>query len=600
MRDLKDNMRSQNSKDFFFFGFAGLHSMPSEALFSQSMLFGESVTGASAIARMREHHHDDDDDSHEAAQGANKNADRKHSADHGTDMNASNKHTGEKTSSKKAAAINGSCSGSGGEVSNFMRDLKDNMRSQNSKDSQMLTTSSSTESPALKASRNSNGSIAGGGPLADSSSADASGVVANGGDAATANQQRQVTTEVEVGVRRVPDALQQTILQSVMWSLGNSLLSGGGAAKAMQMDDAPPMVKQHSEQQQMKKQSSIASQGSSAEGGVAGGGGGNSGREDSNDGVSDDTPQQSPTPRQQQQQPVQPVLMSINPFGGRSVTSGPALRETIEAADGTVYVRSSRVLGTGSFGCVYMGMEQHTGRLVAMKFLPLPSDADEIHVLQNEVETMETVMDANLVEFYGYAFVDNMIVLMMECLVAGSLSGMLTTFETLPEPTTINFVRDVLKGLHRLHSMGIVHRDVKPQNVLIAANGHCKISDFGASASINELARRHEGGAEVQGTPIYLAPEAARGHAEPKSDVWSVGIMYLQLITGSIPYDATAMSGGVGAVVFGIGSGKLHPIIPTNLTPFARAFVDGCLAVNVDQRLTANDLLRLPLFDGQF
>ncbi|CUF21689.1 protein kinase, putative [Bodo saltans] len=277
-------------------------------------------------------------------------------------------------------------------------------------------------------------------------------------------------------------------------------------------------------------------------------------------------------------------------------TSPPVLPVYITDSQGNVFVRSSRVLGTGSFGCVYMGMEQSTGRLVAMKFLPLPSAEGEVRLLQNEVATMENVMDANLVEFYGFAFVDNMIVLMMECLVAGSLSGVLSTFATLPEPTTINFMRDVLRGLHKLHSMGIVHRDVKPQNVLMAANGHCKISDFGASASIHELVRRHDGGAEVQGTPIYLAPEAARGHAEPKSDVWSVGIMYLQLTTGSIPYDGKSISGGVGAVVFGIGSGRLRPIIPKNLSPLARSFVEGCLASDVNERLTADQLLDLPLF----
>jgi serine/threonine protein kinase len=241
-------------------------------------------------------------------------------------------------------------------------------------------------------------------------------------------------------------------------------------------------------------------------------------------------------------------------------------------------------------------MEQHSGRLVAMKFLPLPTDEAEVRVLHNEVTTMASVKDPNLVEFYGYAFVGDMIVLMMECLVAGSLAGMLQTFAALPEQTTINFMRDVLRGLHRLHSMGIVHRDVKPQNVLIAANGHCKISDFGASASIHELVRRHDGGAEVQGTPIYLAPEAARGHAEPKSDVWSVGIMYLQLTTGRIPYDAGVLGSNIAAVVFGIGSGRIRPTVPAGLGPLSQRFVEACLADDPAQRLSAAELLRLPLF----
>jgi hypothetical protein len=295
-----------------------------------------------------------------------------------------------------------------------------------------------------------------------------------------------------------------------------------------------------------------------------------------------------------------------------SATSQPpslALPVHIVDSAGKRYARSSRVLGAGSFGCVYMGMEHNTGKLVALKFLPLPSDEVEVRLLQNEVATMETVVDPNyLVEFYGYAFVEGgMIVLIMECLVGGSLSAVLTTFAALPPPTTINFVRDVLRGLHRLHSMGIVHRDVKPQNVLLSANGHCKISDFGASASIHELVRRHDRGTEVQGTPIYLSPEAARGEAEPKSDVWSVGIMFLQLMTGAIPYDITILQaqhgrevggggGGIAAVVRGIGEGTLRPVISPSLPPLARAFVAGCLAYIAEERLTAQQLLDLPLF----
>ncbi|CUF90559.1 protein kinase, putative, partial [Bodo saltans] len=133
-------------------------------------------------------------------------------------------------------------------------------------------------------------------------------------------------------------------------------------------------------------------------------------------------------------------------------------------------------------------------------------------------------------------------------------------------------------------------------------------SDFGASASIHELVRRFDRESEIQGTPIYLSPEAARGHAEPKSDVWSVGIMYLQLVTGLIPYDTTSSlflsphphngggGGGVGAVVKGIGAGTLRPIIPTSLDGLARTFVEGCLQHNVEDRLSAQQLLDLPLF----
>jgi serine/threonine protein kinase len=243
-------------------------------------------------------------------------------------------------------------------------------------------------------------------------------------------------------------------------------------------------------------------------------------------------------------------------------------------------------------------MEQHSGRLVAMKFLPLPRDEGEVTLLENEVIIMESVTDSNIVEFYGYSFSGNMIVLIMECLVAGSLQALLNCFSQMPMPTVVGFMRDVLRGLHKLHSQGIVHRDVKPQNVLLTNSGHCKITDFGASAQLLELLRKHDasGGVELQGSPIYLAPEAARGDPTAKSDIWSVGIMYLELVTGRLPYDSDVLHAPIPLVVFWIGSATVKPAIPQDLPPITLEFINGCLAPKIEERLSAEELLQLPFF----
>jgi serine/threonine protein kinase len=185
----------------------------------------------------------------------------------------------------------------------------------------------------------------------------------------------------------------------------------------------------------------------------------------------------------------------------------------------------------------------------------------------------------------------------MECVIAGSLQSMLASFQQLSQLTTVNFMRDILLGLSRLHSEGIMHRDVKPQNVLVTTSGQCKLTDFGASAMLNALARGDDTAA-VEGTPLYLAPEAARGNATFKSDIWSVGIMFLQLITGVVPYQLPSdQDVDVYAFVYQVGSGILKPVFNRGLLPPQTLdFVDNCLEPAEAKRKTANELLALPFF----
>ena len=101
----------------------------------------------------------------------------------------------------------------------------------------------------------------------------------------------------------------------------------------------------------------------------------------------------------------------------------------------------------------------------------------------------------------------------------------------------------------------------------------------------------------VQGTPVYLSPEAARGQACTKSDIWSVGIMLLQLTTGALPYDQITPDTDPMAVVLQIGSGRMRPKFDKSAFPEVTVqFVEGCLAPTVEQRLTAAELLELSFF----
>ncbi|KEG11965.1 protein kinase [Trypanosoma grayi] len=292
------------------------------------------------------------------------------------------------------------------------------------------------------------------------------------------------------------------------------------------------------------------------------------------------------------------ATLSLRDLDGSFTKLTYELPKEIVAKNGITYLRSSRILGKGSFGCVYLGMDVLSGRMVAIKFLPLPSDEEEVSNVETEVVTMQKVKSSHVVEFISYAFKNDLIIIIMECMMAGSLQGMLSSFNSIPSMTARLFIRDVLRGLHKLHSMGVIHRDVKPQNVLLTLAGNCKISDFGASAFLQELVRRRmEGkGLQVQGTPVYLAPEAARGTPEEKSDIWSCGIVFIQLVTGKLPYAEEFLGMPPQILVFQIGSGAAMPIIPESLDKFDTEFVRSCLKVSPDERLSAKRLLELPMF----
>ncbi|CBZ26761.1 putative protein kinase [Leishmania mexicana MHOM/GT/2001/U1103] len=294
---------------------------------------------------------------------------------------------------------------------------------------------------------------------------------------------------------------------------------------------------------------------------------------------------------------IQSAGLSFQETGGMRglCVSNETLPVTIKAKNGTTYLRSTRILGKGSFGCVYLGMDAHSGRLVAIKFLPLPSDESGMEVIEAEVLILQRVNDTHVVQLLSYAFDGDTIVIFMECMLAGSLQNMIAAFRTIPSTTARVFMRDVLRGLSKLHSMGVIHRDMKPQNVLLSFAGNCKISDFGASAWLQELARKESKG-EVCGTPVYLAPEAARGSPEKESDIWSCGIMFLQMITGQLPYSPEQLGLGAAALVYQIGSGIAQPNVPDDLDVLDAEFVRACLDNDPSKRTSAAGLLQLALF----
>eukprot|EP00760_Papus_ankaliazontas_P003588 PhM_4_TR11628/c1_g2_i1/m.57279/K17533/MAP3K19, YSK4; mitogen-activated protein kinase kinase kinase 19 len=285
-------------------------------------------------------------------------------------------------------------------------------------------------------------------------------------------------------------------------------------------------------------------------------------------------------------------------------------------ANGTEYHRSGKLLGKGATAEVFLGM-QDDGSLVALKYVNVEFDeeqtcfrrrglrnrragsngngssahGDNVEQIIREVNVLATLRHDDIVAYLGSAITGNHLVIIMEYVSGGSLAGALEAFGAIPLHSLRRYLSDVLSGLQYLHSHGIIHRDIKPHNVLLMIDGQCKLTDFGAAA---ELSRNVEG-TDVTGTPLYMAPEACLGKATAASDIWSVGILTVELLTGRTPY--TPEQCGIPFVpsqfVFRLGRDeRLMPTLPDSLSSSARDFVSLCLCRDASRRPSAEELLK--------
>eukprot|EP01062_Namystynia_karyoxenos_P075853 TRINITY_DN735_c0_g1_i1.p1 TRINITY_DN735_c0_g1~~TRINITY_DN735_c0_g1_i1.p1 ORF type:complete len:1588 (+),score=349.99 TRINITY_DN735_c0_g1_i1:161-4924(+) len=268
------------------------------------------------------------------------------------------------------------------------------------------------------------------------------------------------------------------------------------------------------------------------------------------------------------------------------------------------WYRGERCLGRGAFGEVWLAMGD-AGQLVALKALPLPAptkrrhnkglravnagmNQDELHALVYEVELMTKLRHENIVWYLGSGVVNRCIVIVMEYLPGGSLMGLLGEFGAIKLGPARRYITDMLDGLFFLHQEGIVHRDLKPANVLLTIEGQCKLADFGASG---ELASKSKTGG-IAGTPLYMAPEAVRQAGLKPSDMWSLGITIIQLLTGKLPYDIPADGFNAMGFMRRLERGDVVPTVPLTLAPGAGALVRACLQHSADARPTAEQLLQ--------
>src|SRR5437773_8714009 len=195
-----------------------------------------------------------------------------------------------------------------------------------------------------------------------------------------------------------------------------------------------------------------------------------------------------------------------------------------------------RKLGAGGMANVYLAEDQELGRRVAIKILNERHANDEQFVerFRREAKNAAGLSHPNIVSIFDRGLAEGTYYIAMEYLDGRTLKELLVRNGPTPVPIAIDYARQILSALSFAHRNGIVHRDIKPHNIVVGTDGRLKVTDFGIARS--GASQMTEAGSIV-GTAQYLSPEQARGApVDPRSDLYSLGIVLYEMLTGQVPF----------------------------------------------------------------
>lgn len=242
-------------------------------------------------------------------------------------------------------------------------------------------------------------------------------------------------------------------------------------------------------------------------------------------------------------------------------------------------------IGQGASGGVYIAHDiNNKSRTVAIKQMNLEQQPKK-ELIINEILVMKGSKHENIVNFIDSYLLRGDLWVVMEYMEGGSLTE-IVTHSVMTEGQIGAVCRETLKGLKFLHSKGVIHRDIKSDNILLNIDGNIKMTDFGFCAQINEINLKRT---TMVGTPYWMAPEVvSRKEYGPKVDVWSLGIMIIEMIEGEPPYLNETPLRALYLIATN-GTPKLKE--PEALSYDIRKFLSWCLQVDFKKRGNADQLL---------
>lgn len=194
-------------------------------------------------------------------------------------------------------------------------------------------------------------------------------------------------------------------------------------------------------------------------------------------------------------------------------------------------------LGGGGMAIIYKGRDTFLNRIVTIKVLrpEFTCDKDFVERFRREAQAVASLSHPNIVSIYDVGKEDRVHYLVMEYVQGHNLKDLIRKEGVLPPERAVEIARQVSEALQHAHENNIVHRDVKPQNILITREGRAKLTDFGIAreATAATLTQANT----IVGSVHYISPEQARGDtASPKSDIYSLGIVLYEMVTGVLPF----------------------------------------------------------------
>ncbi|XP_078178532.1 mitogen-activated protein kinase kinase kinase 5-like isoform X2 [Carex rostrata] len=254
-----------------------------------------------------------------------------------------------------------------------------------------------------------------------------------------------------------------------------------------------------------------------------------------------------------------------------------------------------KLIGSGTYGNVYEGTNRLTGALCAMKEVVLVNDDSKSlecsKQLKQEIEFLSQFKHENIVQYYGSEIIGDQFYIYLEYVHPGSINKYVQQHSgVMTESMIRNFTRHILNGLAYLHSMNIMHRDIKGANLLVDAKGVVKLADFGMAKHLSGLAPN----LSLKGTPYWMAPEVVQATMNAEVgydtavDIWSLGCTIIEMFTGKHPWEGLEGAAAMFKVM------HTDPQIPKELSPEGTDFLHLCFKRNPAERPTACALLEHP------
>jgi serine/threonine-protein kinase len=229
--------------------------------------------------------------------------------------------------------------------------------------------------------------------------------------------------------------------------------------------------------------------------------------------------------------------------GGRMLAPGETLANRYEI---------KKVLGAGGMGMVYKALDRELGETVAVKTLRpefMEADANALERFRSEIRLARRISHRNVVRTHDIGEVDGLYFITMEFVEGSSLKDLIVSRGRLPAAAVVSIGKQLCRALEVAHEAGVIHRDIKPQNMVVEADGTLKVMDFGI-ARLQARSDGHTQAGMVVGTPEYMSPEQLRGdELDGRSDLYSAGAVLYESLTGRLPLSADTPASLIGKVL---------------------------------------------------